>query len=243
MAVPVGPQRRLGVVDVQRPEAVQADRSIGGLEHRLEARCCADVVAGGEQVAGVEAQPEPGRAARGLDQRVQLLERASERPARAGGVLEVQRAGAGLGERLGDHSAGVGDGVGQRPVLGRAGVQHDAGRADRVADAQGVRERRQRLGPQVRIVGGAVDQVDGMDHDCPEIARVHGLPKGGEVLVRVGGGTPHPRGLAEDLDRLAAQLGAALHRQRQAAGVRDVGADQHGTGRGSGGTRRATITA
>ena len=62
----------------------------------------AHVVARGQQVAGVQADAEALVAARGLDQRRQLLERAPERPAGAGGVLEVQRAGLGLGQRLGD---------------------------------------------------------------------------------------------------------------------------------------------
>ena len=60
----------------------------------------AHVVARGEQVAGVQAQAEPLVAAGRVDQRGQLGERAPERPARARGVLQVQRAALGLGERL-----------------------------------------------------------------------------------------------------------------------------------------------
>ena len=98
----------------------------------------ADVVARGEQVAGVQADAEPLVAAGDLDQPRQLLERAPERAARAGGVLEVQRAVLGLRERLGDHRAGALDRrVDRAAVLQRrAGVQHDRVRAERRAGAQ-----------------------------------------------------------------------------------------------------------
>ena len=56
----------------------------------------ADVVARGEQMAGVQAHPEPLAAAGRLEQRGQLVERAPERAAGAGGVLEVQLAALGL---------------------------------------------------------------------------------------------------------------------------------------------------
>ena len=92
VAVAVGAERRLRVVQVQRAEPVEADDGVGALERVLQARHRADVVAGREQVAGVEAEPEPPLAAAGLDQRGQLLERAPERAAGAGRVLEVQRA-------------------------------------------------------------------------------------------------------------------------------------------------------
>ena len=51
-------------------------------------------------MAGVEADAEARAAAAGLEQRRELLERAPERAAGAGGVLEMQRAALGLGERL-----------------------------------------------------------------------------------------------------------------------------------------------
>ena len=103
VAVAVGAERRCGVVDVQRAEPVEADHAVELVEHGGERLGGADVVAGGEQVAGVQADAEPLVAAGGLDQPRELLERAPERAAGAGGVLEVQRAVVGLGERLGDH--------------------------------------------------------------------------------------------------------------------------------------------
>ena len=82
--------------------------------------------------------PEPRVAAAGLDQRGQLLERAPERAARAGRVLQVQRARLALGERLAEDLAGARDRLARVASQRRAGVQHDAGGADRVADPQRV---------------------------------------------------------------------------------------------------------
>ena len=66
-----------------------------------------EVVARREQVARVEADAEPFAAAGGLQQGGELAEGPPERATRAGGVLEVQRAAVGLGERLLDHLAGA----------------------------------------------------------------------------------------------------------------------------------------
>ena len=51
-------------------------------------------------MAGVQAHAEALVAAGRVEQRGELLERAPERPAGARGVLEVQRAGLALGQRL-----------------------------------------------------------------------------------------------------------------------------------------------
>ncbi len=52
-----------------------------------------------------------------------------------------------------------------RLALARSRVHDDAVGADPVADPQRVRERGERLGSDLALVGGAVDQVDGMDDD------------------------------------------------------------------------------
>ena len=81
-------------------QPVAADDLVELVDHLAERLARADVVARGEQVAGVQADAEALLAAGELDQRGELLERAPERPARAGGVLEQQRARLGLRERL-----------------------------------------------------------------------------------------------------------------------------------------------
>ena len=85
---------------MQGPEPLAADPLLEIGHHGVHPGACADVIARGQQVAGVQAHAEPLLAAGGLDQRCQLLEAAPERPARAGGVLQVQRAALAVGERL-----------------------------------------------------------------------------------------------------------------------------------------------
>ena len=106
VAVAVRAERVHRVVAVQRAEPVEPDDAVELVQHLGQVVRGADVVARGEQVAGVEADAEPLVPAGDLDQPRQLLERAPERPARAGGVLEVQRAIVALVQRRGDHPAG-----------------------------------------------------------------------------------------------------------------------------------------
>src|SRR5947207_917103 len=73
----------------------------------------------------------------------------------------------------------------------------------------------------------AVERIDGVDHDGFDRARRECLVERRGLLGAMGARLPAARGLAEDLDRLAAALEAALHRELQAARERDVGADQH----------------
>ena len=134
-----------------------------------EARGGADVVAGREQVAGVQADAEPLVAAGGVDQPRQLLERAAERAARAGGVLEVQRAVVGLGQRLGDRLRRAVERRVDIALERRAGMQHDADRAERGAGAQRRGQRGERLAADLVVLGGAVEQVDGVDEQRVDV--------------------------------------------------------------------------
>ena len=112
---------------MQRAEAVEADDRVEVVDDAGQPLRRPHVVAGGEQVAGVEADAEALVAAGQLDQRRELLERAAERAAGAGGVLEVQRARLGLRERLGDRLAAARSSAASTGALQRrAGVQHHA---------------------------------------------------------------------------------------------------------------------
>ena len=104
VAVAVAAQRRHRVVEVQTAEALAADPLLELGHHRVHPRPRADVIAGGEQVARVQAHAEAPLAAGGLDQRGELLEAAPERPAGAGGVLQVQGTVLALGQRLADRA-------------------------------------------------------------------------------------------------------------------------------------------
>ena len=136
MAVAVRTERRLRIVQMQRLQPRSAHYAIELFQRVAEALARADVVSGGEQMAGVEADAEPLVVIAGLEQRGQLLERPSERAACARRVLHMELAAIGLRERLRDDLAGSLDRPAHVPLLRRAGVQHDAARSDSVADSQ-----------------------------------------------------------------------------------------------------------
>ena len=87
-------------------------------------------------MAGVKAQAEPSIAAAGVQERLQLLERAPERAAGAGRVLEQEIAPLGAPERFPDHLARAADRLGDIPMLGRPGMKYDSDRSDPCADVQ-----------------------------------------------------------------------------------------------------------
>src|SRR4051812_14681238 len=111
---------------MQRAEPIEADDRVALVEHGAQALGCANVVARRQQVARVEAQSEPLVAAGELDHLRELLERASERAAGAGGVLELQLAALGLVERLGDRRGSALERRVDRAALRRSGMQDDA---------------------------------------------------------------------------------------------------------------------
>ena len=132
----------------------------------------ADVVAGGEQVAGVQAHPEPPAAAGGLDQR-RPAPRTSARACRRRPPCPRGAAGSGRSRpapraiTLPARLIACADVA----LLGRAGVQHHAGGADPVADPQRLDQRGARLVADLRVLGGAVEQVDGVDQHRLDRAR------------------------------------------------------------------------
>ena len=79
-----------------------------------------------------------------------------------------------------------------------------------------------------RAIGaGQVDEVERMADDGADAGLDAPLPEALERLLGVRRRAPHARALREDLDRVAAHLGAAVDRVRDAAGGRDMGAELH----------------
>ena len=165
VAVAVGAERRLRVVEVQRADPPRAERAPGLAQHRVHLGGRADVVARGEQVARVEAHPQPLLAAGGVEQPRELLEGAPERAAGPRRVLEVQLAPLALCERLADRCSRARDRGGNVALLGRTRVEDHAGGADAAAHAQGVRERGERFRADLGVLARAVQQVDAVDQD------------------------------------------------------------------------------
>ena len=223
VAVAVGAERCLRVVEVQRAHAAAPELARALAQRRRHPGGGANVIARRQQVAGVKAHAQPRLAAGALQQPRQLVEGAAQRAARAGGVLQVQLAALAVplrgrcGERLADRLARARERLADVARLGRARVQHHARGADRVTDAQRMSQRRERFRADVPILARAVEQVHRMDQHRVDRARAHRLAKRRHVLVAVGRRTPHARRLVEDLDRAAAALDAALDRLRQAA--------------------------
>ena len=122
----------------------------------------------------------------------------------------MQRAALGVGQCRREQLTRALDRRTDRARLGRARVHDHGVGANRVADAQRVRQRRQRLAADLRVIGGAVDEVDGVDHHGADVACRLGFAETLEVLRPVVGRPPGARRLVEDLDRPRAQFAAAL---------------------------------
>src|SRR5439155_24526387 len=99
VAVAVGAERHLGVVQVQAAKALEAELAVARVDDGGERLRLAHLVARGQQVTGVETDAEPAVATGALDHGGQLLEAAPNGSSRAGGVLEQQRALRGGSER------------------------------------------------------------------------------------------------------------------------------------------------
>ena len=99
---------------------------------------------------------------------------------------------------------------------------------ERRAGAQRRRQRGERLLAEVRVLGGAVEQVDGVDQQRVDVGVRHRRAEVGDLLVGVLARLPLARVLVEDLDRARAALDAALDGLRRTAGGGDVDTDQHG---------------
>jgi len=221
----VGPERRLRVVHVDAGEPLDPEPRHVLVDHLGETVVVADVEPAGQHVARVEADADALVPTGAVHDVVQLGERAPDRAARASGVLEQEPAALGLRQSLAHHRAHAAERPGKRVLQARARVHHHAVGADRVAHPQGVHERCERLLAHLPVLGGAVDQVDRMDHDRLDRAIGHQLAEALDVRVLPLRRPPHARRLVEHLDRVAAALDPALMRVHEAAGRRDMGAD------------------
>src|SRR3954462_8816365 len=145
MPVAVRAEVRLRVVHVQAPQSLEADGGDALVEHRLDSLRRADLEASREEVTRGQANANPVVPAAALNEGRELGERTAERALRTRRVLEQQRAALGLGECDTECLAGQCQALLERLALKRAGVDDDAVRVDRVAQAQRVRQRGDRL--------------------------------------------------------------------------------------------------
>ena len=126
VAVAVGAERRLRVVEVQRADAAAPELAAGLAQHRVHRRGRADVIAGGEQVAGVQADAEArSPPAASISAASSSKERPSVPPAPAvfSRCSSQPSLSASASAIVAPARAIAGADVAR---LGRAGVQHDA---------------------------------------------------------------------------------------------------------------------
>ena len=199
--VPVAPgaEPQLRVVGVHQLHPARP-RGPGDLRQRLiDAAGGGEVVPGGEQVAGVQADPGLRVPLQRVQVRPEFLRAGAQHLALARHRLE-QQAGVLVAERLQHGQQQLGD-LAQRPVAipaGRgAGVHHHAARPDLPAAAQRVRDGRGRPRGDHAVGGAEVDQVRRVDEH-----RQAGLAQP-RVLRRIArAGRPAARVRHEHLDDL-----------------------------------------
>src|SRR2546425_8396184 len=226
VAVQMRPRRRLGVVEVQALEVLEADLPIEPVPYTSDV--AGHVIPRRVQMGRVQAKahtgPERGR--HRVTQRPQLLEARAERGARARGALDEH---ADLPRHLGE--AG---GVASRVALqaGRALVHEVSRMADHPRDAEGTTavqltdKRPQAALTQTCVRGREVDQVAVVRHDGLDARRRDGGAERVDVRRRDRGLAPLAWRLGEDLDGGCPDRRAARRRVRHAALGRDVCAQQ-----------------
>ena len=234
MAVAVGAERRRRVVDVQRAEPVEPDDAVELVEHRGERLRGADVVARGEQVAGVEADAEPlvaARRPRSAARAPRTSARASRPrprcpPGAAGTSSDSASASAITSPARSIAASTAPPSLSAEPGCSTTACAPSAApaRSEVVSDASDF----SRIS---RVLGRAVEQVDGVDQQRVDVGVRHRGAEVGDLLVGVLARLPRARVLVEDLDRARAALDAALDGLGRTAGGGDVGTDQHGAGR------------
>src|SRR2546421_4583002 len=226
--VAVRPERGLRVVHMQRPEPLEADALVDLGEHAVELLTLRDVVAGGVEMAGVEADAEPLVSTQGVVERRELVDRAADRIAGAGRVLDQQPGGLrATFERLSQrrHSALQADL--EAGALVRADMEDDPVGLDRAADVHGVFQRGDRLLIELVVRARQVDQVEGVTDDAADpglgAALLETLEVGRVVVRR----SPRPGALREDLDAVSVDRFDPVDCGVDAAGGRDMGAELH----------------
>ena len=166
------------VVDVQRAEPVDPEARVELVQHARRAsprRGCRSPTRTDGRSPG---RSRAARRRRQLDQPRELLERAAQRPARAGGVLEVQRAVLGLLQRLDDHLAAA---LQRRSDLAVFSAEPGCSTTPRAPSAAPMRNDvvsdGQRLLAEVRVLGRRIEQVDGVDQQRVDV-RARPSPRG-----------------------------------------------------------------
>src|SRR3954471_9369169 len=222
VTVDTGSERLHGIIEVEGADGADPENPVELFESGLVTGLGGDVVPGGEDMAGVEADGDAIRGAAPVADRPQLLESAAHAGALASRGLEKDLAGTPVGgEHLVESGGDVADSL--RVVRVRAGMDDERGNPEQIGPFELVDEGGDRLVAQIALIATQVDQV----------ARVDRAGKRRVVAVRTEGartfrgdllGPPHPGGLREDLDGFRSVRPRAGERFVEAACRRFVGA-------------------
>src|SRR5829696_750862 len=205
--VAVRPERRGRVVDMQRSEAVEPDPLLHLLEDAAEGLRLPDLDPRHVEMARVEADPQPRMALEGVEDDGELVDRAADRAAGAGRVLEQEprRLGAAV-EHLAER--------GQRALQARleagaemgADVDDDSVRFDRARGVDCRAHGLDALAVDHLVRRRQVAEVESMDEHRADPALASPLPEPREIFLRMLWISPGARALREELDRVRSDL-------------------------------------
>ena len=179
-------------------------------------------------MARVEADAQPRVAVEPLDKRHELVDRAPDRGAGAGRVLDQQPGVAvaaleDLGQR---RDRAVEAGLETRPEV-RADVEDDPVRADRGRRVDGAAHRPDRLLVDLVVGRGEIAEVERVADDAADARFGATLAELRDCLRLVLGRPPHPRALREHLHAVAADRLDAVDGGVDPACRRDMRAEFH----------------
>src|SRR5687768_2741400 len=229
MTVDAAAARLLRVVAVKDLHTVEADAAFEGVEGLPVTLLADDVVAGGDEVARVQANADTGRAVEMAEDSRQMLEAVADRPALPRRMLE-QHHRLFARPRLERRANRLGNEPERVLLAARcagSGMDDDAEQPERVRAIEFVDERRDRLLAQEWKRGRQVDQVAGMGDDRPDPGLVDAPAERADLRRIERLALPLAGVLAEDLQCLAAVRHRALDGPRHASGHRHVGSDPH----------------
>jgi hypothetical protein len=228
--VPIEPpaEPALRVVQVEGDDAPDADRRVERGHRAVVSGGRAEVVAGGERVLRVEAEPEPVAVARLGAQAAELLEAPADLRPLPGRVLERERRreAAARAEHLAERAHG-----GTEPrVVPRAAVRPRVGDEVRDAELLAALELGDQLAdgalPEGLVGRGGVVEVRVVRAERADAGRLTRRREGAHLVLRDRPRRPLARRAREDLHRLAAGFPSALERAMEAARDRLVRAEE-----------------
>ncbi len=226
VAIAVRAEGRLRVVDVEAADPVETDPLVDLVEEPIDLITIGDVIARRVEVAGVEAEPEPGMLPDPVDDRRELVDGASDRPARARGVLDekVCLADAALERGLERSRHAIESALQPGAEMG-PDMEDDAVRSDRTRRLGRGEERRRALLVEVPLLAREVDEVERMDEDCTHLDLGSTGETRGENGGVVVGEAPRAGALDEELDGVRTDLDRSVDGSLDAASA--VGTEQH----------------